>query len=530
MDEPDWIKCSKEIVHGRHTPFDCRDTWAVHKTSLSSRKPSIPTWTAREIMNFWETWKKDGADWPLIAKNLRDIGFEYRTPENCSKAFHYLVKKGQELELEAANGEIDMDQTFDLPPKKVPTPFRWTPEYVQKFKSVVQGELDRTKELEKQGLHNKEENDIRWAVVSKQLNIGADALICKNLWTKMSSGAEWNKPIERRGRMREREVELLIETVNKENPKYSKDWDRIHEHFPMSSRPRLRPTWFKATLKHLTESYHRMNRLEQAVLNIGEYSWAKVAKEMMSKDDQYTTGLQCKAAWDTKRMVTNPTWDADELEKLIQSVDELSRTKMAKSRARSKEAKSKAKSSTGPLFHLSTKDWMDIGKSFYPSKTSLQCRTKWTEIKNPQDSSNQDLHTDIQILSSAENDTAARIKGIFIWTEDRTRALLAAVNKFGPIQLTFDNLARQLGCTPRTCRVRWQTYTNTCEVRSINFLWDEARKKVLYDTIADFSQKGRDLTEAFHHVATLIDCPPEKVKRYWKRQAREAASQDLDAN
>lgn len=519
-DEPDWIELSNKLK-GRHSPFDCRTAWIENKKIDSDEKKTPPKlWTVPEIMKFWEIWKKEGMNWPLIAQGLHKSGFERRTPEHCSSAFIFLVKKAQELDAAKEGGEmIDMDQTYAFPPNIAGPRFRWLPEHVQALEKLVKAELDRIKKLEQAGMNkNNKEMIMRWGDISKQLNIGANPLHCRSMWYKIASGNEWNKPIEMRGRMTSADIERLVEVVNEKQPMSSLDWDKIQEQFPLSSRRRIRPTWFKASLQNFTESSQQMNRLERAVLEHGEFLWKPIADEVMAKSGTFTTGAQCKAAWDTRKNLSNPIWDAEEEKKLLQATEEQSR-----------KAAKVNKSNKGQPYRFTIKDWIDIGKLFYPSKTSVQCRAKWMEIKQPDVQQNEDIVADMEAVPPpppAHFVTPGQ-RYHFIWSVERTKVLVAAVEKYGSNHFTFEHVARQLGCTPKSCRARWLRYSKTNQLEPNKYAWDERRKQILLDTVNDFKQKGRSFSEAFHHAATLIgDCSPTQASRAWTKLRRQQVSQE----
>ncbi|KAK3827634.1 MAG: hypothetical protein J3Q66DRAFT_362846 [Benniella sp.] len=514
-DKLDWHTCSDQLFHGRHNLFDCRSAW-IHMTDRHVNLPkseTYPPWTVPEIIEYYHAWRKHGTDWAAIAKSIPSSP-QPRSAENCSRAFTTLVRKAEEL-LATPPEEIDMTQTYFLPLKTAVPRFQWTLEDVENVKRIVQEEQDRSEELIRQGKDLRKGCTIRWDVVAKELNNGASKTQCQRLWNKrLKAGIAWEGPMVDTRRLRPTDLKRLLELVEEERPQNPAEWDALRQkHFPAYIGHELRRQWVYTALPNLTQSRSRMDRLEKLFLEHGE-NWHHISATL-SKSGGFTTTTLCKQAWKSRVLLSNPTWSPEEVNQLLQEADERQRQPIQAKRPTKTEGTTFHDQESKLMRALVAKDWFEIGKLFYPSKTAVQCRAKWTEIKMPEATS--DIR-DIVPESLRRPSSSEFPKVRFSWTPERVEVLVKAIEKYGTSAHVIGQIADQLGTTKKSCMDRWAKYHRTNRMTSLKYIWDERRTKIMLDIVAEFEAEGRPRHEAFHQVAIILgDCSAIQVKSRWLR-------------
>ncbi|KAF9351470.1 hypothetical protein BGX34_000535 [Mortierella sp. NVP85] len=527
VDKLDWHTCSDRVFHGRHNPFDCRSAWIrmnARHVNVPKRE-TYPPWTVPEIMEYYQAWRKHGTDWAAIAKSIPSSP-QPRSAENCSRAFATLVRKAEEL-LATPPEEIDMTQTYFLPLKTAVPHFRWTLEDVENLKRIVQEEQNRSEERIQRGIGPPKGRMIRWEVVAKELNNGATMNQCRHLWNKrLKLGIAWQGPIVETKRLRPADLKRLLEVVEEERPQNPAEWDALRQkHFPAYVGSELRHRWAYTALPNLTQSRLRMDRLEMLFLEHGE-NWHHISATL-SDSGGFTTTTLCKQAWKSRVLLSNPTWSPEEVNQLLQEADERQRQPI-RAKKRTKTMGATSHDLEPKLMRaLMPKDWSEIGKLFYPSKTAVQCRAKWTEIKMPEEIS--DIR-DI-VPKSLRRPLSSEFSNVrFSWTKERVKVLVRAIEKYGTDDYVIGQIADQLGTTKKSCVDRWSFYRRTNQVTCLRYRWDERRTKIMLDKVAEFEAKGRSRPEAFHQVAIILgDCKAKQVATRWRRlkYAKGASSPQL---
>ena len=531
-DKLDWHTCSDRLFHGRHNPFDCRSAW-IKMTDCHLNLPKkefYPPWTVPEIIEYYQAWRKHGTDWAAIAKSIPS-SLQPRSAENCSRAFTTLVRKAEEL-LATPPGEIDTTQTYFLPLKTATPRFRWTLEDVENLKRIVQEEQNRSEKLIQQGKGHQKGCMIRWEVVAKELNNGATMTQCRYLWyRRLKPGIAWEGPVVEPERLRPADLKRLLELVEEERPRNPAEWDVLRQkHFSAHVGVGLRRQWAFAALPNLTQSRSRMDRLERLFLEHGE-NWHHISATL-SKSGVFTTTTLCKQAWKSRVLLSNPTWSPEEVNQLLQEADERQRQPIQAKRRTKTKGTTSHDLEPKLMRALMAKDWIEIGKLFYPSKTAVQCRAKWTEIKMPEETS--DIR-DIVPESLRRPSSSEFPKMRFSWTTERVEVLVRAIEKYGTGAYVIGQIADQLGTTEGSCLDRWAKYHRTNQMTSLRYRWDEHRTKIMLDKVAEVEAKVRSRHEAFHQVAIILgDCRASQVETRWlrlkyaKRAAAPNSSQDSD--
>ncbi|KAG0216019.1 hypothetical protein BGX31_000703 [Mortierella sp. GBA43] len=513
-DEPDWFDCSESVFHGHHSPYDCRRMWLYDSKIVrhpgNPQTPERPMWTVPEIFEFHDAWKKEGADWAMIAKTLADNGFQPRTFNDYQISFNTLIRKAQELQAAKDKGEaIDMDQTYRFPPKTRYNRFHWTDEQLQKLKGLVEAQLEETNKLLEEGRMHRGGAPVLWVKVVEQLGLPVEAWQCKTAWERISVGFN---ATERRKltRFKHGDLERLLEIVKEVKPKNSREWDSLrNEYFPDKRRVHIRRAWYQISVKEMIGLPKRMRALELALLECGERSWTQAAN-ILSETGEFTTSTVCKGAWEWEQKKATVDWTPDDVSKLITAVEDTLKYKPR--RSSSKKSDTASSSSSSPQ-SLTSREWFNVGK-LIDSKTSLQCRAKYTEMKFPELNNTEDP---AQLPPSAVSHATILDSKVVVWTKETTKVVVATVKKYGPTEVAFELAANQVGCTSANARQRWLRYTLTNDLSSHRYIWTDQREKVYQEIMADYRQKGLPDKEAFARVAaTLGDCTPAHVSRHWR--------------
>ncbi|KAG0291859.1 hypothetical protein BGZ98_002827, partial [Dissophora globulifera] len=139
--ELDWHEVSRNVFSGRHSPYSCRTRWV---TDFNSIKIPPSSWTAAEILEYWDAWTKEGEDWTAIASSIHS-GDRPRTPRECQQDHAFIIKTAEALRQTTA--VVDMNAMF-LNTATTPTNFAWTPEHDAKLLHVVHEETAKLSKTE----------------------------------------------------------------------------------------------------------------------------------------------------------------------------------------------------------------------------------------------------------------------------------------------------------------------------------------------------------------------------------------------
>ncbi|KAG0356731.1 hypothetical protein BGZ54_000618, partial [Gamsiella multidivaricata] len=512
--EPDWHKASQKIVQGRHSPYDCRALWGVFQREDRDRSKiqrQYPPWTASEILEFWKAWRTHGDNWTAIANSISS-GPQPRTPSNCQWDFYFVIEKAQELQAGQGTDEDSFSQVFAKPCLR--PRFSWTSEQASELHRIVQEEIDLDKQRQIGEGHSDSTRapKIRWVVVAQKLDIGASGEQCRYFWLKETLDAHGYDPAFRRATtFQGHDGERLMELVQQYRPSGKAEWMRFQQkHFPMYSLHFVQHEYGRLSLKEMAESKTVGRQLEEQVLKHGEHSWKQVAN-YMSANGNYRTRQQCQKAWAVRRGTTTVQWSPEELDKLTNAVDDIQQKRLKDSVRDNISSEDDAS-----LPKLAIEDWITIGQLF-PSKTSVQCRSKWTEIEMKGDTVadvwDKDSNLDnlrkgpgVEILSSStNNDLPQSVWRTMRWTPERFAVLRTAVEKYGGNEVVFEQVAQRLGTTSFACWSQWSDWRTGRKEPPKNFLWNEQYDKILLDTVAEHKKQGLTLKEAFGKVAKQLD-------------------------
>ncbi|KAG0371379.1 hypothetical protein BGZ54_000006 [Gamsiella multidivaricata] len=519
--EPDWYRASREIVQGRHSPYDCRAQWRVYHRELRPGRHYLP-WTASEVLEFWEAWQEYGDNWTAIANNISS-GHQPRTPKNCQGAFHFVISKAKELQASRRVLSNTSSQVFVK--SGVRSQHSWTPELIFELQRIVQEETNFDKQRQTDAGHYDPtcSPKIRWTAVARRLDVGISPKQCKYCWLKATFDSHGSDTTSRRGTpIYEHDRKRLMELLKQGRPHGAEKWIQFQQtHFPTHSLDVLKREYTHYSLKELIESKALMRQLEELVLKYGEHSWRHVAKAM-SASGLPRTSRHCQQAWAAQQVQTNAQWSLEELDNMINAVDDIQQKRLSESVLEHTNT-----DDNSSLPKLTTEDWITIGRLF-PSKTSVQCRSKWSEIKVKKDGAADVWDNDsnfnslrkgsgAEAASSSHRDLPQSVWNKIRWTPERSAVLTTAVEKFGGSDVVFEQVARRLGTTKSACQARWFQEKSLKKDASKRFLWNEKYDRILLETVAEHKKMNLTIKVALNNVAKQLDgCPQDSPRGRWR--------------
>ncbi|KAF8925010.1 hypothetical protein EDD21DRAFT_407765 [Dissophora ornata] len=454
--EPNWHSVSRNVVQGRHSPFECRLQW--QRTKKKNRQiKEYPPWTAAEILEYWHVWNKEGKNWPVIANYIQS-GHQPRTPENCRQNFSFVVQKAEELR---AAGNIDMDASYEIPREKAAL-FPWTAQQDADLQRIVQEEIkynnDNPRKAKPHSSEPPRPRPIPWKRISERLHIGANNHHCRNRWMRLTNDPSWYETPLDRPHFWDGDLDRLVELVAKDRPNDDPTWKQFQAaHFPMHGIRLLRHTWSRASVNAMKQSKKLANQLELLVLRYGEHMWSQVAKEM-TENGHHCIHRHCHAAWSAQYDHMDTRWSSDELDQLVKAVEEVQNMKSNGKKVKKTTADGDAPGKS-TLPDVNIKDWVKIGKLF-PSKTSFLCQSKWAEIKLREIEDAEGVtrsKADPQPSPSSAQGKPA-VRPTVSWTPQNIALLRGTIRKYGASPYVFEHLAKRLGSTPSNCLVRWAQF------------------------------------------------------------------------